>query len=520
MGGGCSLPLPSLPTNNYMAIAITMSDRMTLLYAGQQEIDIVRQSILTFWNGINQEKVKLEVQNSPLTCYEFKLRGYPFTMLGDTQSSIQIRRMTSKILFDLYNIGWKLMISSDLSRYSDLTTWIFQRHSNPPANVPFFTIGFSSTDKIQINDCPANILQLIRDLVRKLWYRQIQKDEMISEGTHVIKLQGTPWGLVNKDESCHARHLVRELIQLLANNQFTLYGNSNLKSSADTLFFQYDPNSVAGSEEFSSLSLNKCDRIRLIHVSDAVIATVEDAIKMNWSNGVQETTDERPFCFEMKLRGNPWWAIGSEAIAARKLITTIFEKMTGIGYYPITGLDISRKTNDKSYLLFKRGAPFQTKFFCLSLNQTDLIRWINAPPNIVEAGKAIIAHWPKGLQEEKKLYDGVSYQVKLKGNPWSSMFMGDGFHGRALLLALLTSYTSLGWRLVCSADTSAKYIHQDNGPDYPVDVHSWWFMYDETLCMYSQPTPDANLYPTIPPPVYGAQPPAYAPPSYDYATKQ
>jgi len=91
-----------------MAIAITMSDRMTLLYAGQQEIDIVRQSILTFWNGINQEKVKLEVQNSPLTCYEFKLRGYPFTMLGDTQSSIQIRRMTSKILFDLYNIGWKV----------------------------------------------------------------------------------------------------------------------------------------------------------------------------------------------------------------------------------------------------------------------------------------------------------------------------------------------------------------------------------------------------------------------------
>jgi len=108
MGGGCSLPLPSLPTNNYMAIAITMSDRMTLLYAGQQEIDIVRQSILTFWNGINQEKVKLETQNSSLQCYEFKLRGYPFQTVGEACKSIQIRRMTTKILFDLYNIGWKV----------------------------------------------------------------------------------------------------------------------------------------------------------------------------------------------------------------------------------------------------------------------------------------------------------------------------------------------------------------------------------------------------------------------------
>jgi len=478
MGGGCSLPLPTLPTNNHMAIVVSNLDKIQLLYAGQQEIDIVRQAILTCWDGINHEKVKLEVQNSSLTCYEFELIGYPFKVATTNHKCVQINRMTSKILFALYNIGWKLMISTDLSLLYDATTWIFQRQAVVvTAEISFFTIGFTSNDTIQISDCPSNIVQLIRELVKRMWYKKIQKDEHVSEHTYELKLEGRPWYFGNKDESCHTHHLIRELIQMLSNNQFTLYGNSNLRSSVDTLFFQYNPNTVTDSVELTSISLNDHDRVRLINVTDAVIATVEDAIKTNWSNGVQETTDERPFCFEMKLRGNPWFSLGSEAIASRSLITTLFEKMAAIGYQPITSLHIS--INNKAFLLFKRAAPIQTKFFCLSLNETNLIRLINAPLNVVEVSKTNISHWPMGLQDENKIYDGVSYQVKLKGSPWSKISNGDGLHGRALLLTLLTSYTSLGWRLVCSADTSAKSSYRKNGITYPVDVHSWWFMYDE-----------------------------------------
>ena len=61
------------------------------------------------------------------------------------------------------------------------------------------------------------------------------------------------------------------------------------------------------------------------------------------------------------------------------------------------------------------------------------------------------------------------------------MYSGDGYHGRALLMVLLTSFTALGWRLMCSADVSSKYVKQQNGPDFPLDVHSWYFMYDSTL---------------------------------------
>ena len=42
---------------------------------------------------------------------------------------------------------------------------------------------------------------------------------------------------------------------------------------------------------------------------------------------------------------------------------------------------------------------------------------------------------------------------------------------------VLKKANSLGWRLVASADVSAKYVHRDKGPDYPIDVHSWYFVY-------------------------------------------
>ena len=97
------------------------------------------------------------------------------------------------------------------------------------------------------------------------------------------------------------------------------------------------------------------------------------------------------------------------------------------------------------------------------------------------------------------------------------MMCKDGYHGKALLLGLLGACSDLGWRLVCSADVSAKYMHQDKGPDYPLDVHSWYFMYDPSLFQQRQSMHQqfGLLYPTMP--VQGGAPPVYyaPPPSYD-----
>ena len=88
-----------------------------------------------------------------------------------------------------------------------------------------------------------------------------------------IKLSGTPWHFVSREESCNARHLVREIITLLANNQYLLYGNSNLKSTADTLFFKYEEH-VPGIDYI------------LLHLSDLILMlrrkSKYEIISLNW----------------------------------------------------------------------------------------------------------------------------------------------------------------------------------------------------------------------------------------------
>ena len=67
---------------------------------------------------------------------------------------------------------------------------------------------------------------------------------------------------------------------------------------------------ITANQEFLTISLNKNDRIRLIHAPDSVIATVEETVRLTWGKGVHEVNDKRPDLFEMKLRGYPWWADG------------------------------------------------------------------------------------------------------------------------------------------------------------------------------------------------------------------
>ena len=54
-------------------------------------------------------------------------------------------------------------------------------------------------------------------------------------------------------------------------------------------------------------------------------------------------------------------------------------------------------------------------------------------------------------------------------------------HARSMLLLALKEAARYGWQLAASADVSAKYVHQENGPDYPADVHSWFFCYQGSV---------------------------------------
>ena len=51
----------------------------------------------------------------------------------------------------------------------------------------------------------------------------------------------------------------------------------------------------------------------------------------------------------------------------------------------------------------------------------------------------------------------------------------------ALALYLLHALSTAGYTVIASADTSAKFIRQQNGPDYPCDVHSWYLIRTDAL---------------------------------------
>merc|ERR1712018_415258 len=43
-------------------------------------------------------------------------------------------------------------------------------------------------------------------------------------------------------------------------------------------------------------------------------------------------------------------------------------------------------------------------------------------------------------------------------------------------------------------DASAKYVHQDNGPDYPIDVHAWFFKYTRDVQANNEPVATTNQW--------------------------
>lgn len=124
---------------------------------------------------------------------------------------------------------------------------------------------------------------------------------------------------------------------------------------------------------------------------------------------------------------------------------------------------------------------------------------------------------------------GNSLEFKLLGNPWNCGIDGhDGLHGRSLICHLINALASRSWRPVTSADVSAKYVHQDKGPDYPIDVDSIFFAHDPTPVQPSAPPPmpyfQSYSQPYGPPPSYGSlqynNPPRYDPPAYGGFAKQ
>ena len=118
------------------------------------------------------------------------------------------------------------------------------------------------------------------------------------------------------------------------------------------------------------------------------------------------------------------------------------------------------------------------KYACIAPADLDRLYLINFPHQIGQLLKeAISKYYLPGVGTEESRDASSIHELVLQGPPWSqnSSF---NLHARSMLIMLIKELSTYGWKLVASGDVSAKYVHQENGIDYPIDVQALFFSFN------------------------------------------
>lgn len=184
-----------------MCIAICSPDTLRIILGTDNEAIVIRKIIKETWpRGIEKETIHLN------GVHEFELKGCPFGEYTSFSEDAATSRMAERILHRLYRDGWKLQISSNLTRTTDLTTWFFKKA--PSANdssQQFLVVRVCSSDTLMVINALTDLHQLFRDAVKKSWPKVIQK-WTYEDGVLLIKLKGFPW-CPDGEETVHSRAL-------------------------------------------------------------------------------------------------------------------------------------------------------------------------------------------------------------------------------------------------------------------------------------------------------------------------
>ena len=132
----------------------------------------------------------------------------------------------------------------------------------------------------------------------------------------------------------------------------------------------------------------------------------------------------------------------------------------------------------------------EVQWAVLSFHENDKLRFMSNSDNkeIVVEGINKILEASGQIQRGPEDY-WKAMQWKLKGNPfygskfWLGMDLRLMVHHLTKILKLLHSE---GWRLVASADVSAKMHHghtnqHNHEESYPLDTHSWFLLHDPNM---------------------------------------
>ncbi|KAF9281508.1 hypothetical protein BGZ68_006609 [Mortierella alpina] len=218
------------------------------------------------------------------------------------------------------------------------------------------------------------------------------------------------------------------------------------------------------------ISLNGADKLRLIGTPPELTNPIRAAITTSWGP-IQEESNYHG-THQFKIRGNPWYGQGKEAVPARRLLTGVLREMAQQGWNLIQSADVSKKQGDKDSLFFESVAQSHgvmdvgaVDMFAVSFNSYDKIRVIDAGTHVVTAVReAIQLQWKAGIQREE--FSQGAMEFKLSGYPFAADSSA-AVYSRMMLSQVLANIRALGYKLYASVDISM-------GHD-GTDVESWVF---------------------------------------------
>lgn len=213
---------PSYFTTSFASLSLHMTDRIRLLDFPQEIVDLVRNVLQRNWQrGIQQECVYYG-------SYEFKLYGRPWSISMDVQQAIDARRLIRHLFAALYDVGWILALSTDVSRkQADKDTLIFRHQTPAPAKCEWMSIDFARGDRIRIMDAPQSVLDAVNTQLQPAIQEHVRPKVI---GMWELKLHGYPWRAVG-GETMNARRTLLQLFMVLERFGFTVYASIDQEST-------------------------------------------------------------------------------------------------------------------------------------------------------------------------------------------------------------------------------------------------------------------------------------------------
>lgn len=475
MGQTFSEPVVNNPSLGYVGVALRTPNKLRLIHAPPEVVEMTGRVIREINQASGADSGDVCVKDK-YGLPSYSLEEWCFTMGNGKRAATSGKLFTLRMFEEMHKLGYDPVVSSDLSRAYDQATWFFVKTSCERVGVRVVCLAPGKSDTLVLLRADERFREVVRRTVQESWTPGIQQEETIQscgETLLEMKLCGNPWLDYAGEENILSRQMLIKLFGSLGSQNYRLLAGTNIKGGTDSYFFMHDTSYSTSPAEICMVSLNKSDRLRLVNCVD-MKGMVRDTISSHY--GEIQREEDKYGSWEFKLSGYPWCCSGDLAIRSRQLISRISETMLAHGWALTQAIDISRSLNDKSVLLYTRAQNFTTKFACLALSDVHRLRLLDFSPSDTQELVGVVEreYLPGVVKQNQR--DTSCYEMDLEGSPWTqnSSF---NLHARSALLSVLKKASSLGWRLVVSADVSAKYVHQENGPDYPIDVHSWYFVY-------------------------------------------